>query len=89
MKKSLGTRLKREAVVKVSELITGELQRCPIDDSRKLITMEHAGATVTIVGDSMEHELAIAQSISTTKFHNKKLKEVLKLFCQEKTSDGS
>jgi integrase len=89
MRKSLGTKKKREAVEKVSAIITAELQRCPVDKECRLIKIEHAGAEVTIIGESTEQELAIAQSITRTKFTTKKIKDVLLAFCKEKTTDGS
>ena len=46
MRKSLGTKKKREAVVMVSELIVAEKQRCPVEHECKSLTLEHAGAEV-------------------------------------------
>ena len=89
MRKSLGTKKKREAFEKVSQIITKELQPCPVEDECKSLTLEHAGAEVIIHGENAEHELAIAQGIINTKVTTKKVKDVLKLFCQEKMSDGS
>ena len=89
MRKSLNTRKKREAVEKVSQIITKELQRCPVEHECKSLTLEHAGAEVIINGENLEQELAIAQSITRTKFTTKKIKDVLLVFCKEKTTDGS
>ena len=89
MRKSLNTRKKREAVEKVSQIITKELQRCPVEHKCKSLTLEHAGAEVIINGENLEQELAIAQSITRTKFTTKKIKDVLLVFCKEKTTDGS
>ncbi len=76
MKKSLRTRKKREAVEQVSEIITEGRQRCPVERVGSLIAREHAGAKVTIIGDSTEHELAIAQQLTNTKFTNKRVRDV-------------
>lgn len=89
MRKSLGTKKKREAVERVSEIIVAETQRCPVPHECKSLTLEHAGAEVTIIGENAEHELAIAQGIIKTKFTTKKIKDVLKIFCQEKMADDS
>ncbi len=89
MKRSLHTRKKREAVEQISEIITEERQRCGVDQTRNLITLEHAGAKVTIVGDSTEHELAIAQQLTNIKFTHKRLNDILAIFCQEKMADDS
>ena len=89
MKKSLGTRLKREAVEKVSQIITEELERCPVEDARPLITIQHAGAEICINGETMEQELALAQAIARTKITTKKINDVLRIYCHEKMTDGS
>jgi hypothetical protein len=89
MRKSLNTRKKREAVEKVSQIITKELQRCPEVHVCKSLTLEHAGAEVTIIGECAEHELAIAQGIINTKVTTQKVRDVLRLFCQEKITDES
>jgi integrase len=81
MRKSLDTRIKREAVIKVAEIITG--------NERNTITVNHAGAEIMINGDSIEHELALVQALTTTTITTKKVKDVLEIFCQEKTADGS
>ena len=84
MRKSLGTKKKREAVVMVSELIVAEKQRCPVEHESKSLTLEHAGAEVIINGENLEQELAIAQSITRTKFTTKKIKDVLLVFFKTK-----
>ena len=89
MKKSLHTRKKREAVQQLSEIITGERERCPVEEGRKQITIQHAGAEICINGETMDKELALAQAIANTKITTKRIKDVLNLFCQEKISDGS
>ena len=72
-KRSLNTRKKSDAMLALS----------------RMLTMEHAGAKITIDGKSTAVEMAIAQGIIATKITDKKLSQVLKLFYQEKTSDNS
>jgi len=72
-KRSLNTRKKSDAMLALS----------------RMLTMEHAGAKITIDGKSNAVEMAIAQGIIATKITDKKLSQLLKLFYQEKTSDNS
>ena len=72
-KRSLNTRKKSDAMLYLSQMMT----------------MEHAGAKITIDGESTAVEMAIAQGIVATKITDKKLSQVLKFFYQEKTSDNS